>query len=162
MMSRLGNHLKNKKGFTLMEMIIAMAVSTVLMLGIAFVLPSFVKMQAASIELSYAKLISDGIEEALENELAFSRDVSVSEDKETLTYTGAYGKKTINGSSNPVTIEGLSYDARYYMNKQVNIDFSLSEDGQLCSADITVSNESGKLLYQSVRTIRLHAVPDKT
>ena len=53
-----------------------------LMAGIAALLPSFVKIHAHSIDLSYAKKISNSIEEALGNELSFASRVSVSADGE--------------------------------------------------------------------------------
>ena len=58
-MSRLRALLRKKRGFTLIEMIVAMTVSALLMAGIAALLPSFVKIHAHSIDLSYAKKISN-------------------------------------------------------------------------------------------------------
>ncbi|WP_288233796.1 MULTISPECIES: PulJ/GspJ family protein [Anaerotruncus] len=155
-MSRLRALLRKKRGFTLIEMIVAMTVSALLMAGIAALLPSFVKIHAHSIDLSYAKKISNSIEEALGNELSFASRVSVSADGAVLTYTGRHGEKTVDGDTDPPVVEGLAYDPGYYMGQQVTLRFSL--DGEVCTVSIAVRDRTGGSLYSADRPIRLHGV----
>ena len=155
-MSRLRALLRKERGFTLIEMIVAMTVSAMLMAGIAALLPSFVKIHAHSIDLSYAKKISNSIEEALGNELSFASRVSVSADGAILTYTGRHGEKTVDGNADPPVVEGLAYDPGYYMGQQVTLRFSL--DGEVCTVSIAVRDRTGGSLYSANRPIRLHGV----
>lgn|GEM_PF-4236356 len=147
--------LHSKKGFTLLELVIAMTVSTVLMLGVAGIMPSLMRTHARSIDHLYARAIANSVEEALQNELSFATDISVTDGGARLTYTGDYGQKTIDGQADPPVIEGLAYDQKYYMGKTVTIAFSYAAD--VVTADVTVTGQQGNLLEESRRLIRVYS-----
>lgn len=149
--------LRRHGGFTLIEMVVAMAVSTILTLGIAAALPSFIKLHTRSIDVQYAGIICDSIGEALKNELAFAAKVEVRDGGSTLVYLGSYGEKTVDGNGAPPLIEGLAYDPRYYLNHQVALRFDLN--GEVCTVSIEVGNQNGEPLKNAERAIRLYGLP---
>lgn len=118
-MRRLLRALRGREGMTLLEVVLGMTISTVLLLGIALILPSVQANYVNQIEGNYSRQVGENVADALKGQLATARVSALT--GEAITFTGDYGEHTlVFDQVNPV-IPGLSYDGKYFLGKQVSV-----------------------------------------
>lgn len=155
--------LHSKGGFTLLEVILGMSISTILMLSIVTLLPIIQLNYVNSIETSYSQVMASNIADALKNQIAFSYVQEIT--AEHIVY---YSEFSLNADGvtelrfdeeNP-QIAGLTYDKNYYMSKRVQVSVKeLSvETSPYRDFEITVTvystKGSNKLPYVLTRNVR--------
>ncbi|MGI6201192.1 MAG: hypothetical protein ACOYJA_10510 [Christensenellales bacterium] len=155
-MSRLLRALKSKAGMTLLEVVLGMTISTILLLGIALILPSVQTNYVNQIEGNYSRLVGDNVADALKGQLAAGRVTALT--GEAITFTGDYGSHTIAFDQiNPV-VPGLSYDGKYYLGKQVSVRVdnagSAAEPVYRVTVRVTSGNTSSAAPYVTERLVR--------
>lgn len=112
---RLFKVLGGKRGFTLIEVILGMTISTILLLTLAGIVPAMSLAYVNNIELSYSRMTANNIADAVKNQLTVAQIVEL--DANHVRYFNEYKDNVINFSDDNPVIPGLSYDERSYMYK---------------------------------------------
>lgn len=175
--------LKESKGFTMLEMILTVALVAIFFTVVAMVLPSLIRSYNSIVSVNYANQIADNIITAVEEQLTYASDVTVDSSgkisygypyKEYIEKGGNQGfviktqtKEIKLGDSNgdvPI-IPGFVYDKKYYMDKKVEIiakTVPLNSDAEktkhVCILTVNVSDNSDNLILEKTRNIRLYGV----
>ena len=92
---------KLKKGFTLVEMVIAIAVFAVFSAGTAAVLVPVLNVYSGAVQLSDAQLVAANILDAVQNELVYARpdrEPEISEDGSLIEFNGVYPNTRITSA----------------------------------------------------------------
>lgn len=149
--------LRDRKGFTLIEMVTATALVAIFFTMAASVLPSWVTSYRHMVELSYARQISGSVFNAIEDQILFADEV-----RESVTVAGAIEGRNRNGSfvipeksaDGTLLIEGLVYDREFYRGMKMKLVCTV-ENGKYCSVILTLLNEDGVKLVENTRIIKL-------
>jgi len=156
----------NKKGFTLIELIVTIAVFSIFSLGVVGVVVPVLNLYSGAIKLSDARLMAENIAAVIENEFEYARPSllygeapgngedkkagagAVSADGKVIEFKSVYGTTKI--TSGPEGRDaGYLYMARGPKNAGYSEYFNKEyyKDG---SVDISFSNEGGDLFAMSV------------
>ncbi len=151
-----------KKGFTLIEMIIAIAILSIFTLGTATVFGPVLRVYTAALELADARFIGLNVLDTVQNELVYlqpQEDVQISATGTEITFTGNYGKTAITASA--VGSEGYLamsrgetdinylqyYDSDYYVGNTVAITFTVDDTTQIYTTKVDVVGKDGNTVY---------------
>lgn len=155
---RISRRLKSRQGFTLIEMIITTALVSIFFAAVAMIVPSWYKAYDSMSELNHARQIADSVIEAVEWQIRFADE---------LTYVPATGDGTVeylegkrggtsfyvpmqqdgsmptNNIEGSVMIDGLAYDADYFMNHELRLSFSNPEGMDYCTVTVEILRKQG-------------------
>jgi prepilin-type N-terminal cleavage/methylation domain-containing protein len=153
------NRKQNNKGFTLLEMVLVMAIIAVFFTMVAFLVPVWYKNYEDSMRLNYARQIADAVLGAVEEQIRFADDLTIvysapDDDSyveritgkakgvrfytpmegtgwvgDALTSTVKDTKKYADGMA-PL-IDGLVYDEDFFMENSIRLSFQLKPEGGL-------------------------------
>lgn len=140
--------LKNKKGFTLLEVVLATALVSILFTMAAFVIPTWYKAYAQTVRLNYARQIADSVIGTIEEQVRFANKIEVIEPSgedpvQRLTGTNGSSRFHIPMEESTNLIDGLVYDEDYFMNHNIELSFALSTDKSYCMVSVAVTEEKG-------------------
>ena len=159
-----GNFLKKmKKGFTLIELIVAIAVFTIFSVGAVSILVPVLNIYSGAIKLSDAQFVASNILGAVENELAYAQPNSepkIGDGGASITFNGNYNNTRITSSPQGLTPGRLYmargtqeefqpyYDEGYYRNTAVEIAFLEPPEGtHAYTVIVTVKDREGSDIY---------------
>lgn len=175
MKKKILSRFKNCQGFTMIEMILTVALTAIFFTVVALVLPQWIKSYQSFIRVSYANQIADNIIEAVKEQITYSSNVSTEDTPGQLTYN--YLEKIYNegivgespqarsislGGAGGVLIPGFVYDPKYYMDNNVTLlaqveDIKGDYPGRICNLDITIEDKTtGNTILTKTRSIRLY------
>lgn len=157
--NKIAEILKNKRGFTLLEMAVAAAVVTLFFTMAAFLMPVWYQAYIKSINLNYCRQISGSVMGAIEQQLRFAGDIAVIEAGPTESVQRITGKNGNIRFSIPMEgttdkIDGLVYDSDFFMNNEMALSFELDSGGSYCTVIITI-NRDGKKVLEKTRAVLL-------
>lgn len=143
--------LKNKKGFTLLEMAVAAAVVTLFFTMVAALMPVWYQAYIKSINLNYCRQISGSVMGAVEQQLRFAGDIAIieagpSEPVQRITGKNGNIRFSIPMEGTTDKIDGLVYDSDFFMNNEMALSFELNAEGEYCTVTITISRDGKKVL----------------
>lgn len=161
-----------KKGFTLIEMIIATALVGMMFTMVAAIVPTWYKAYHTSMELNHARQIADSIMGTIEEKLRFANEVKIPDGSSTSTYiTGRSGSSSFQIPMEPLEgesgehfrIDGLVYDEDYLMGNKVELQFTKVTDaaGQTAyKVTVKLTEEDGTPVLSKTRTVGLYGKND--
>ncbi|MEA4853940.1 MAG: type II secretion system protein [Christensenella sp.] len=156
---------KNRQGFTLVELVIAIAVFAIFSVGACAVLVPVFNIYGAAAKQADAQVIASDILGAVQSELAYAYGDNapvISEDGLTIAFRGHYGDTQITAAPKDgdagylYMMRGtqkqyeLFYDSAYYKGDTVTMLFEdTGETGQVFHVTVTVLGSDGKVLCQT-------------
>lgn len=148
-----------KKGFTLIEMVMATALVAIFFTMAAAVLPAWFHNYKTIINLSYARQISNSIVAAVESQMMFAEGVDLLNGTDNTTIIGKKGATTIKiperrPDGTIEKIEGLVYDDHFFRGLDVDMQFTVDK-GNYCNMVITVKDADGSKILEKTRSIKL-------
>lgn len=172
--------LSEKKGYTLLEVILVTALVGIFFTMAAGIVPTWYRAYMKTMELNHARQIADSIIGAIEENVRFANNVTVvpatadesgverlcgkdgkggsfciprkKDENEDETGTGI-----VNTGKNQ--IDGLAYDEKYFMKHDVQLAFVLAENKKNCKVTVTVTkkeNGAERTVLTKERTIALY------
>ncbi|MDL2236362.1 prepilin-type N-terminal cleavage/methylation domain-containing protein [Christensenellaceae bacterium OttesenSCG-928-K19] len=169
-----------KKAFTLIELVIALAIFGVFSAGVVGVLVPAVNVYTNAIQGSDARLIASNIMGTIENELIYAQQddafpLAVKDEGEVLQFKGGsparavsftsinpetkeqdylyYSISPYGGTGTDVTGYELYYDVPYYKNFQVRLSFSM-DNHNVVEALVDVLDRNGDVAYTLTSRLR--------
>lgn len=156
---RIRQRLKSSRGFTMLEMIITTALVSIIFAAVAMIVPSWYKAYITMSELNHARQIADSVMEAVEWQIRFADEVEyvpVSADDpierlkvenggNSITYIPLLneGNMPADNIESPVRIDGLAYDADYFMNHELHLSFSDPAGMDYCTVKVEILRTQG-------------------
>lgn len=150
-----------KRGFTLVEMVISVAIVGILFTGVAALMPVVSQAYVQDIEKSYSKLIAENIVQAVRDDILYAQKITNVNEGKNLTYVNATGEHTIDSTlsaTEMIEIDGLVYDEKYYNGKTADVVFSFDNATKICTITVTISR-AGKEMYKTTRNIHVIGIP---
>lgn len=154
----LGKTLRGRRGFTLLEAVLAVALTALVFTAVAALLPALGKSYFTILDTARAKQLANNVADGVEGQLSYVRTLTISEDGTTAVYTDADGAKTLpdadrSAPGKPV-IPGLAYDDKAYMDDDTALSFTL--EGDVCTVAVTVSRGERTLcaMTRSFRVVK--------
>ena len=159
---------KLKKGFTLVEMVIAIAVFAVFSAGTAAVLVPVLNVYSGAVQLSDAQLVAANILDAVQNELVYARpdrEPEISEDGSLIEFNGVYPNTRITSAPAGETPGYLyiarsaqanfvpCYDERYYRSDTVEVFFAKAGESHALTVTVTVKDRNGRAVYTAKQSV---------
>ena len=150
--------LKSRRGFTMIEMIITTALVSIFFAAVALIVPSWYKAYTSMSELNHARQIADSVMEAVEWQIRFADTVEyvpVSADNPVEYLKGTSGGSSFciplwedsnmptNNIESSVMIDGLAYDADYFMNHELRLSFSDPAGMDYCTVRVEILRTQG-------------------
>lgn len=154
--NRIRNKLIDKSGFTLLEMIIVIALLSVFFTMVSFIIPFWYKAYTKTVNQNYARQIASSAMGAIEEQIRFANQVQVIQDGTTQRLTGknAFGTFYIPMKDSTNLIDGLVYDEDFFMNNDITLSFTKSPGEDFCTVTVQVLREGEKVLSKT-RTVML-------
>lgn len=149
----------SQKGFTLLEMILAVAIISIFFSTVALIVPSWYKSYESAININYARQIANSVVNIVEQQLLFADDVEIIEPNganETQRITGKNkaGKFTIPIENTTNKIDGLVYDDKFFIRNDIEVSFEMDENKTYCSITVKVIRDTETVLIKE-RTVML-------
>lgn len=155
---------KLKKGFTLVELVVAIAVFAIFSVGAAVVLVPVLNIYNSAIQLSDAQFVASNVLDAVENELAYAQPDQapvISGDGTEIRFNGIYPDTRLKSTGGYLYIaRGAGgefqpyYDERYYRSGRVEVTFAGPEEGaRAYTVTVEVKKDSGEALYTATGNI---------
>lgn len=150
------NKIKERSGFTLLEMILVVALISVLFTMVSFLIPFWYKAYIKTVNVNYARQISNSVMGAVEEQIRFANKVEIIDDAsvQRLTGKGSFGVFYIPMKESTNLIDGLVYDEKFFISNDISLKFSLGPDNEYCTITVTVLHEEEKVL-EKTRTVML-------
>lgn len=166
---RVKQRLKSRRGFTLIEMIITTALVSIFFAAVAMIVPSWYKAYTSMSELNHARQIADNVMEAVEWQIRFADEVRYEaapvDHLEGRNGSGSFcipmweeGDMPVDGIENSVMIDGLAYDADYFMNHELKLSFSDPAGTDYCTVTVEILRKQGdtvETIFTKERSIEL-------
>lgn len=160
---------KTKKGFTLVELIVAIAIFAIFSAGAAAILVPVLNIYGAAIELSDAQLVASDILGAVQNELAYAqpgKKPQISADGSFIEFDGKYPDTRITTSSAGGNKAGYLYiarnaeeefqpyyDERYYRNDKVEVAFAVHAGSNALTVTVKVKDKEDEVIYTAAGSV---------
>lgn len=160
--------MKDQKGFTLIEMIIALAMVTILFTVILAVLTRTITAYAKMKESVEAMKIADVMGSGMVKELEFAKEITFESDCMTYSVDGGGTRLPLDNTSAVTTtsdsisilgkpkIYGVVFDPGFYKADSVNIDITRANENTLLIQIKIISDASGDTLYTGKQTVHLY------
>lgn len=161
---------KSTKGFTMIEMIITVAVTAIFFAGVVAILPSVLKSYHAVISMNAARQIAESVSNAISEQITYASGVEVKSEGvlEYIYYVkgikGADGtadqdprneRRKIELKDDIEKIPGMVYDKAYFRDNKVNLK-NASITGNVCTLTVEVVPDQGASKIEKTISIRLY------
>ncbi len=161
-MKRIGK--KAKRGFTLIETVIAIAVFSIFSAGAVGILVPVFNIYTSAIKLSDARLMAFNVLDMVENELEYlkpDQQAVIAGDGATITFSGNYGQTGITSAAPGgegylyMSRGGAAlaytpyYDPSYYKNKTISLLFANTEGSAVYQVTVKVFGRDGAELCRA-------------
>lgn len=143
---------KSEAGFTLLEMVIVMALVSIFFTATASLVPFWYRAYEKTININYARQIANNAMGAVEQQIRFGNDLEVlqmEDSVERITGTGPNGRFYIPMKESTNLIEGLVYDKDFFKRNDITLSFSINPQQTHCTVNIKVWNRGEKILEKS-------------
>ena len=131
----------SKRGFTLVELIVVVAVTVMIATALATLLVPAVRVFTQSVSLSQSSVMADGICSQVEGYVMYATQIEAQEDSISFVHP-LYGSMRVENRDGRVSILAgdvdIAYDAKYTMGREGAASFSLS--GNLLTIRAQVSD----------------------
>lgn len=138
--------IREKDGFTMLEMVLATALVSIFFAMVAMLLPVWYKAYTQAIELNHARQVTDSVIGAIEEQIKFANQMEIVTEEdgiERLTGKGESSRFHIPMEESSNLIDGLVYDEKFFMNHDIELSFSMDETKKFCRVKVTVTRGSG-------------------
>lgn len=170
--------LKNCQGFTMIEMILTVALTAIFFTVVALALPQWIKSYQSFVRVSYANQIADNIIEAVKEQITYSSNVKTEDPPKQLSYS--YFNKQSQKSeprtisldeevwkADGVIIPGFVYDTKYYMDNDVQLTAVIEpltdSSKRVCNLTVEIkSKATHEIILTKKRSIRLYGAVSTT
>ena len=152
--------LRERRGFTLLEVILATAMVSIFFAMAAMIIPTWYKAYTKTTQLNHARQIADSVMGAVEGQVRFANQVEVlapteSDPVQRLTGLSGSHRFQIPMQGSTGYIDGLVYDEDFFLNHELALSFSLSPDHSYCDVTVEILAEDGSRVLQKQRAVML-------
>lgn len=150
-------HISNKKGFTLIEVVLVTALVSIMFAMVVAVIPTWYRAYNKTLRLNHARQMADSVIGTIEETTRFANDVTVEIDADSVQRLRGKNDEgsfaiPMEGSTN--LIDGLVYDEKFYMNHDMELSFDLSADKSYCIVTVTITEDVGGTTEQTLQKER--------
>lgn len=150
-------HISNKKGFTLIEVVLVTALVSIMFAMVVAVIPTWYRAYNKTLRLNHARQMADSVIGTIEETTRFANDVTVEIDADSVQRLRGKNDEgsfaiPMEGSTN--LIDGLVYDEKFYMNHDMELSFDLSADKSYCIVTVTITKDVGGTTEQTLQKER--------
>lgn len=150
-------HISNKKGFTLIEVVLVTALVSIMFAMVVAVIPTWYRAYNKTLRLNHARQMADSVIGTIEETTRFANDVTVEIDADSVQRLRGKNDEgsfaiPMEGSTN--LIDGLVYDEKFYMNHDMELTFDLSADKSYCIVTVTITEDVGGTTEQTLQKER--------
>ncbi|MGN0142422.1 MAG: type II secretion system protein [Roseburia sp.] len=173
---RLAARLKDKRGFTLIEMVLVTAIIGIFFTMAAFIIPTWYRAYQDTLRLNYARQIADSVLGAVEEQIRFADELEIVTGAEDnvkritgkrdggrfyapMEGSGWQGDPMTSVTGSTPLIDGLVYDEDFFMDNSIRLDFELGvnpSDPKWCRVTVqVVSGDGTEVILTKERTVLL-------
>lgn len=152
--------LTDRKGFTLIEVMLATAMVSIFFTMAALIVPTWYRAYARSVQINYARQIADSLMGTIEGQIRFANKLEViapteADSVERLTGVTGSSRFYIPMKESTNLIDGLVYDEDYFLNHDVRLSFELAADKSSCEVTVEIVEQNGETLLKRTRAVLL-------
>lgn len=158
--------IRNTKGLTMVELVVATLVAAILMVSISLFLPLVFNVYQSSLNLSNANMLKSSIESVLKEELQYARSIQISDNGKVVSYlsstTGDSQIYVAEENSTPVPKKediglpvlqfGNGYIPLMYKEhidyKKLDLQFSYNESQHVVEVTVTLDNVTSSFVIE--------------